>query len=170
MGMAALTTLSVQEYLETYHEHAPDYVDGELIERAVPSTNHSSLQVELGALFRANRRQTGLYAYTELHLPVTPTRYRIADLAIFEGPAESPYPQRPALVVVEILSPGQSHDDLMDRLRDCHAWGVPFLWVINPESRTLHRFDGASLIAIDALELPAHHFRLDRDAVFKLLD
>ena len=158
--------ISVDEYLSTAYEWTPDYLEGSLAERPTPSTQHSRVQLTIGAAFSSRERETGLYCYPEIHLPVAPQRYRVADLAIFLGPAESPYPSRPPLAVMEILSPQDSLSQLLERLHDYHAWSVPNIWLIDPEHRTIHRYDGASLLAVDAIEFAPPVFRLSGADLF----
>lgn len=129
-------------------------------------TLQSHLRTEIGAAVRETRTRTGWYCYSRIDLPVTPDRYRVADVAIFDGPAEEPYPKRPALAVVEIVSPQDPHPELLDRLHDYHVWGVPYIWLIDPEHRTIHRYDGASLLAVDAIELQRPAFRLTGAELF----
>lgn len=165
--MTVRTAIPVTEYLGTAFEHAPDYLEGELVERSMPGTSHSEVQTDVVTAFGNTRRKTNLYCYPELHLPVGPDRWRVADLAIFFGRAEKPYPKRAPLGVIEILSPRDEVREVLDRLNDYHAWGVPYIWLIDPERRTIHRCDGASLLAVDAIEFAEPAFRLTAEDLFK---
>jgi hypothetical protein len=37
---------------------------------------------------------------------------------------------------------------------------VPYIWLVDPEHHTIHRYDGASLLAVGAIELREPAFRL----------
>ncbi|MDX1979367.1 MAG: Uma2 family endonuclease, partial [Bryobacteraceae bacterium] len=148
-------------------EHPPDYLEGELVERSMPGTSHSRIQRRVVAATVVGGEPVGLYVYPEIHLPMATERWRIADLAFYAGEAESPYPKRVALGIAEILSPRDEHREILDRLNDYHAWGVPYIWLIDPERRTIHRYDGASLLAVDAIEFAEPAFRLTAEDLFK---
>jgi len=50
----------------------------------------------------------------------------------------------PSDLVVEVVSPNETAYELEDKLADYQNVGVPLIWVINPQSRTvrIHRGDG----------------------------
>lgn len=74
----------------------------------------------------------------------------------------SPAPprSRKLLGVVEIVSPQDPYPTIIERLQDYHVWGVPYIWLVDPEHHTIHRYDGASLLAVGAIELREPAFRL----------
>ena len=41
----------------------------------------------------------------------------------------------PPLVAIEILSKDDRHHDLMEKLEEYRVWGVPNIWVIDPETQ-----------------------------------
>ena len=164
--MALKTAISVEEYLRTSYEVAPDYIEGELHERTMPSSQHSNAQAEIVFFVRQTQEQTGLHANPEIHMRIEPGRYRVADMALFYGPAERGYPSRPPIAVIEISSPNDSHSDLMARMRDYERWGVPYIWLADPDERTLHRYRGGSLQAVDAIEIPEHRFLMPAARIF----
>src|SRR5580698_1605470 len=48
--MTTGTAVSVEEYLRTSYEPNCEYIDGVLIQKPMPTTGHSRLQLRLGAL------------------------------------------------------------------------------------------------------------------------
>ena len=46
--------------------------------------------------------------------------------------SRSPYPDRPVLLCVEILSPEDRAGETFKKCELYHAWGVPYCWVIDP--------------------------------------
>jgi Uma2 family endonuclease len=43
--------------------------------------------------------------------------------------------RQPPLVAVEVLSPDDRAGDLEEKINDYLAFGIPYVWVINPETR-----------------------------------
>ena len=43
--------------------------------------------------------------------------------------------RKPPVIAVEVLSPDDRAGDLEEKIADYLAFGVPYVWVINPESR-----------------------------------
>jgi len=165
--MAAQTQISVEEYFRTRFEGpTPEYVDGELVERHMAGIPHSDVQRHLCALFEARGKQPPLFAYPELHLRIAPRHYRIADLAVFAGgrPAED-IPSQPPLIVIEILSPDDSFQKLLDKFGELRAWGVKHLWLIDPRSRKLFVYD-AGLREVAAFTSPDYNVELAAAAIF----
>jgi len=141
---ATSACVSLEEYLGTAYEHDPDYVDGELVERSLPTLLH-------GETFgRVHLRLAGLryplHLRTELRMPVKPRRYRVADLAVFLGERpKGKYPSTPPLIVVEILSDDDRLSEALEKAEDYYRWGVRHVWLADPDRRALFVFDGSGL-------------------------
>jgi len=117
--MAVKTLTSEEQYLRTsFPGRTPEYVDGELVERTGPNNRHSRAQSKLGARFERLGEQLPLFARPELRVPVAPGRYRIVDLAVYahQEPVDE-LPRELPLVVIEIVSPDDRLEDVMERLR-----------------------------------------------------
>ena len=102
----ATTQVSLDEYLRTDYEPDCDYVDGELEERNVGEKEHSIVQAFFIKWLAALEEQWRLEACPEIRLRVSPTRVRIADLAIL--PLKIPLRRvltRPPVAIIEVLSP-----------------------------------------------------------------
>jgi len=61
--MPSRTLVSVEEYLHTSYRPDCDYVDGDIVERNFGELDHSDLQSEIVAYFRARKRKSGTYAF-----------------------------------------------------------------------------------------------------------
>ena len=48
-------------------------------------------------------------------------------------PAEEVF-TAPPFLAIEILSPDDRHADLMEKIEDYRSFGIPWIWVIDPES------------------------------------
>ena len=117
--------------------------------------------MELAFAFRKLAERLPLFARTELRVPVAPRKYRIVDLAVYahQEPSEE-LPKELPLVVVEIVSPDDRHEDLMTRLAELQAWGVPHVWLVDPGLQRLYVYHNGGLRAVEALELPEFGVRV----------
>ena len=160
--MAVKTLISEEEYLRmSFEDRAPDYVNGELVERSVPNHSHSKTQGELYFRFRSLAERLPLFPRTELRVPVAPRKYRIVDLAVYahQEPVEE-LPKELPLVVTEIVSPDDRHEDIMKRLAEFEAWGVPHVWLVDPGLQRLYVYHNGGLTAAEAFELPEFGVRI----------
>jgi Uma2 family endonuclease len=134
--MASSTAISVEEYLHTSYEPDCDYVDGELIERNVGELKHSLLQSILNGYLRMLGRSLGFRVATELRIRVGAGRYRIPDITVMlrNQPSE-PTPTRPPFLCIEIVSPDDRLTRIIERVKEYLAFGVPHVWVVDPENR-----------------------------------
>ncbi len=59
-------------------------------------------------------------------------------MAVFAGsPPPEQIPSSPPLVVIEITSPDDRHQDLLEKLEEYRTWGVAHVWVVEPELKSL---------------------------------
>jgi Uma2 family endonuclease len=126
--MSTSAIVSVEEYLRMSCEPACEYIDGVLRPKSMGTINHGSIQARSCELLKAQ----GYRALPEITVRLTPTKYLIPDV-IADRKLEGPYPTRPALLVIEVLSPGDRLDKTLAKCEDYHAWGTPYCWVIDPE-------------------------------------
>src|SRR2546422_322920 len=129
--MASKTLVTVEEYLRmSFDGPEPEYLDGEIVERQWPLIPHSKGQKRLLEFFCSLKQSCSLFAYPEVTLSLSPTRYRIADVVAFVGgvPAGM-YPTDPPAIVVEIVSEDDRHVEIVDKLAEYHAWGIKQVWL-----------------------------------------
>ena len=132
--MATGALLTAEQYLATHFgEREPEFVHGELVHRKMPTWLHGRLQHLLSV------RLHGVgFCGTEVRMRLSDDLFRIPDLAVFVGSQpENPVPSSPPLVVVEITSPDDRHQDLLQKLEEYRVWGVAQVWVVEPELRKL---------------------------------
>ena len=93
--------------------------------------------------------------------------FRIPDVAVFVGspPAEQ-VPSSPPLVVIEITSPDDRHQELLEKLEEYRAWGVAHIWVVEPELKTLYVYAAGSLSKVSEFELRYLDFRVSGQELF----
>ena len=133
--MSTRTVISVEEYLRSSYEPDCDFVDGEIEERNVGELNHSVLQLRVGAYLLAQYGKTGATVATECRIRVKPGRVRIPDICFFVTRPEQQVPTKPPLVCLEVLSPEDRMSRVEARINDFLAMGVPYVWVLDPETR-----------------------------------
>ena len=72
---AASVGVSLEKYLETAYEHDPDYVDGELVERSMPTLLHSETAERVQSCLRGLKSGYPLHLRPELRMPVASRRF-----------------------------------------------------------------------------------------------
>jgi Uma2 family endonuclease len=133
--MATGTLVSVKEYLSTSYDPDVDYVDGVIEERNLGEFDHASLQMAIAAYFYARRKQLGITVVPEQRVQVSPTRFRIPDVCVTLGhPGEQIF-TKPPFICIEILSPEDRLPRLQQRVTDYLKMGVPYVWVLDPQTR-----------------------------------
>lgn len=129
---------------------AVELVDGEVVEKAMPSPEHGSAQTKLSeALGPWNRRAGGprgpggwwLMNEVDLRYPRSRQIFRHDAIGFRrevhpERPKGMPVDARPDWVC-EILSPTNARMDIVKKQRALHAEGVPYYWLLDPERELL---------------------------------
>jgi Uma2 family endonuclease len=130
-------------------EMAAEIIDGELVQKAMPSFEHGAAQLGLGGQLTGpfNRRAGGgppggWWLATEVEVEYEATQIYRHDLV---GWRRESTPERPSgrLVrlrpdwVAEVLSPSNAGNDLVKKLRTLTRHAVPHYWIVDPEHRTL---------------------------------
>lgn len=133
--MAATTLISVEEYLRTsFQDGDREYLDGRIVERNMGEVDHSDVQSN--ALFYLKSHHRKLWAGVEVRVQVKATRFRVPDVIVMEGgKPKSAVVKTPPFLVIEVLSRDDRASDLEAKLDDYFAFGVKYVWVINPETR-----------------------------------
>jgi len=133
--MRSRTLVSVDEYLHTNYDPDCDYIDGAIVERNVGELDHSDLQGEIVAYFRARMRNRGVHAFPELRVQVAPKRFRIPDVCVVSGvkPSEQVL-TIPPFIAIEILSKDDRMSVMQERIDDYLKFGVSYVWVIDPRA------------------------------------
>ena len=90
-------------------------------------------QVLLGAWFVGH--ELDILCSTDQRIQVWATRVRVPDLVVLRPGRQPEILVEPPLLIVEILSPGDSYSDLQERSRDYAAMGVETVWIVDPKTR-----------------------------------
>lgn len=161
--MATQTLVAPETYLTTSFE-GPDreYVDGELVERGMPTYLHARIQALLSFLFENLRKHYPVFVVSELRLALHAShRYRIPDICVFAGrePTEA-IPDTPPLVAIEIVSPDDRTSETLKKFEEYRHWGVTHIWLIDPIEKTFFRYDATGLHPVSTLDLPEYSFSI----------
>jgi Uma2 family endonuclease len=169
-AVLARSQIGVEEYLDLVFNDRPepDYVDGEVVERALPTPVHSQIQGLLIVLFAPLMIRFRLVLLPELRMRVEPRRFRVVDLAVYrESRPEGRYATTPAYVAIEIVSPDDRHSELTERLEDYRRWGVPHVWLVDPQLKRVYEYTEAGLLQFPALRLSEFDFEISAQELFK---
>jgi len=168
--MLARTQIGVEEYLGLVFNDRPepDYVHGEVVERALPTPIHSQIQAALILLLAPLRQRMRLFLLPELRVQIEPRLFRVADLAVYrESLPQGRYATIPAYLAVEIVSPDDRHSELTERLEDYRRWGVPHVWLVDPQLKRLYEYSEAGLLQHANLGLLEFDFEISSQELFK---
>jgi len=132
--MSTRVLMGVDEYLRTSFD-GPDceYLDGEVVERNMGELPHGDVQYTLGRLLWPFRLRYGIRIVPEIRIQVTPTRFRVADLAVWRaGDIGDRIPTVPPFLAIEILSPEDRITRMQPKIAEYLAIGVEWIWLIDP--------------------------------------
>ena len=140
--MAMPSFVPAEKYLRTTYEPDLEYVNGQLVERHVGEYLHSRAQSLTSAVLVAREQERGFSTFTEQRVQVNDEpRYRIPDLCVKALPHEpTPILVKPDLVI-EIVSPDDTIPEMLAKVSEYLAAGIPHIWVIDPYHRTVAEAD-----------------------------
>jgi Uma2 family endonuclease len=170
MSRDANSLVSVEEYLRTSYPDADrEYVDGRLVERNVGEVDHSDLQSAVAHYLRTQYVRR-VWVGVAVRVQVRETRFRIPDVTVVFGskPGERII-QTPPLIAVEVLSPDDRAGDLEEKIADYLAFGVQYVWVINPDMRRAysHTPNGSHETKDGVLRAESAHIQIPLSEIFQ---
>jgi Uma2 family endonuclease len=167
----ATTLISIEDYLRIDSKPNCEYVRGVLKERSMPEWDHAAWQSALLQWFSQHKLEWGIYAFPELRARVDTNQFRIPDVAIVsrQAPRERFLTHAP-LAVFEILSPGDSMADLLEKLEAYEAMGIPAIWVIDPGKPVYSRYTQGNLVEATVFELPGTNFTVPISEIEALVE
>lgn len=153
--MATSIQAMVEEYLHSGYEGPDcDFVDGEVIKRNLGGIDHSTVQRRLTVYFDRLAATHPLSVFPELRMRLGPRKYRVADLAVYQGRApQERFPSAPPRIVVEVVSPDDRHSEIIRKLYDYRDWGVRDIWLIDPAVRRLYIHGAGGLTEVPAFSV-----------------
>jgi Uma2 family endonuclease len=164
--MATKALITPEQYFATRFEREPELVRGEIAERPLSTFQHGNLQLRMGSCLMALQQSYPVFTGVEVRLRIAPDIYRIPDISMWEGAAPDAVPATPPLLVVEISSPDDRPDAMLQKLEEYRIWGVQHIWLIEPEIKRIPVHDHGSLREVSRLELPQFGFAVTSRQVF----
>jgi Uma2 family endonuclease len=158
--------------METTKERTDPYTEyEEEREKPVPGVNHSRLQIRLSvALFRHEPEYTIL---SELALELSGNRFT-PDLCVYPKmevnfQEDEVRMTEPPLLAVEIVSPSQSTQDVVDKIREMLDAGVASCWLVQPATETVSIFTADAkprTVSEGTVSDPATEIEAEIDEIF----
>jgi Uma2 family endonuclease len=90
-------------------------------------------------------KQWGILVALTQRVQVGPTRFRVPDITVIAGSPDGQIIRKPPFVCVEILSPRDRLVEMQERVNDYLAFGVKYVWVINPKTRQTYIYTPGGL-------------------------
>ncbi len=169
--MAAHTQVPIELYLRS-DEYEPDaeYVDGEIEERSMGEKDHSQWQKAIMLWFIQHEEKWRLQVLPELRVQVSPTRFRIPDVAILSADApDEQIPTHPPVAVFEVLSPEDRIQRMLRKLGDYEQMGIPAIWVVDPKTGVWSRFEDGQMVRRSEFSLPERGIQFPMAAIAGLV-
>lgn len=140
------TQLTLTEFLERPEtKPASEYIEGQIYQKPMPQGEHSILQGSLvTAINQVGQPQKLAYAFPELRCTFG-GRSLVPDISVFEwqriprkanGKIANKFEIAPDWVI-EILSPDQSPNRIIDKIIFCLKQGTKLGWFIEPEDESV---------------------------------
>jgi Uma2 family endonuclease len=136
--MSTKVLIDAGVYLRTSFE-GPDceYLDGEIVERNVGEIPHGKTQGNLYYLLRQLRSLLGILVIPEIRIQISPTRCRVADLAVWrDDNIGTAIPTVAPFLVVEIMSPEDRMVRMLPKIQEYLSIGVEYIWIVDPQEQS----------------------------------
>ena len=136
--MSTKVLMDVGEYLRTSFDGSDcEYLDGEIVGRNWNDLSHADAQGNLMYRLSRLRPKLGIRVLPEITIRISPTRYRVADLAVWRNddigtgiPTVAPF------LAVEILSPEDRMVRMLPKIQEYLAIGVEWIWIVDPQEQS----------------------------------
>jgi Uma2 family endonuclease len=115
----------------------------------------------------------GIEAYTELRTHVALTKFRIPDvLVVRKGLKFEHILDQPPLIAIEILSPADQWNDVLEKVEEYRLFQVENIWIFDPKHRAVWLAGGGRVCETTdgALTLPGTPIHIEINEVFAELD
>ncbi len=155
MKMLARSQIGVEEL-----DLLPDFVDGEIV--------HAHIKALLAVKFEPFTKRAHSTMVCGFRAQIEPEVSWMVDFAVYLGARpEGRFATAPPFVALEIVSPEDLFSPLLRRLEDYRQWGVPHIWLVDPQLRRLNEYSEAGLFQFPALRLPGFDFEISAQELFK---
>lgn len=134
--------MSLEEFHRIYAGAKPnhEYWFGEVTAKSKPTSLHGVVQFAMMLLLLAR----GWKPASEVTLKIGPEAELVPDVIATRGKLELPYPTRAVEICIEIMSPDDRLNRIVEKGRRYLDWGVTYVWIIDPVARTAWMLTAAS--------------------------
>lgn len=148
-------------------------IDGQWRERPVPTSLHTRVQSRIHLLLAKAIEGIEAEVGTEWsidqpeHAHRDDPNYMTADVLVVVPPttdAQTGHLATGGFLAVEVLSPGQT---LFDKAARYFAWGIPHIWIINPDTRECLEYHGGWQFTAERETLHAGPITLPVASIFE---
>jgi Uma2 family endonuclease len=142
------TRLTLERYLAIPEEPPyAEFVDGEMLEKAMPDGFHTTAVQEFAYQFGGLMRRQGGIAGPEgrsVFRTGNHQDFRLPDYSYWgaDRPHEDGRYLSPPTLAIEVRSPDESMASQREKCRWFRAHGVSVCWLVDPLSRTIEVFEG----------------------------
>jgi Uma2 family endonuclease len=141
--MSGGTMVTLEEYLNTAYSPDREYVDGVVVERNVGERPHSFVQSRITVIL--SRNYPALFVWTEWRSRTRERRCRVPDVCVTLQDPGTDILEEPPFLVIEIPSRRDEMSDVLDKLKEYAAIGVPNIWLFDPRRQRAFTFAGNRL-------------------------
>ena len=130
--METAQLVSVEEYLHTSYEYDAEYVEGRIVQRALPQKFHSMMLSYLDRTLYAVGHPLGYCIWPDQRIRTQAEprpRYRVPDFCVTKGEPSELIFTSPPFLCVEILSPDDAALEVRSKIDEYLEFGVAFVWV-----------------------------------------
>ena len=136
--MSTPATVPFEEYLHTTYEPDREYVNGQLVERNAGEYFHSAMLGLICGALGARKAERRYHTFISLRVRVSDEpRIRVPDICV----KALPYEKTPILVrpnmAIEVISPEDEVSNMLTKIGDYLAAGIPHIWIVDPYKRRL---------------------------------
>jgi Uma2 family endonuclease len=169
--MATATQVSLETYLATVYRPDVDFVDGVLEDRNMGEYDHNVVQMAILFWFHQHGKEWRIRVIQEQRTRVATTTVRIPDVCVFSRdiPIEQVF-TKPQLIAIEVLSPEDRPARIDERLSNYRDFGVPNIWVVDPETRSGWDCSGGNWVRKERFEVANSPIYLFLPELFQKID
>lgn len=164
--MATNAQVTAEQCLHMTFEYDAEFVNGELVERALPDLDHSRIPARLCFELEELHSRFRLHPCIGIRMRLAEGLYRVADVAVFSSLRWEDYPEQPPLLIAEIVRQDERHHYRMEKLEEYRVWGVANIWVVDPLSKRLSVYTASGLQNASSLALPGYPLELTPAVLF----
>jgi Uma2 family endonuclease len=165
--MSSITSISVNEYLNSSYSPDRDFVDGRVEERNVGEHDHAAVQAALILWFGQHQNEWRIEVLPEQRMRISSTRFRVPDVCLVS--LDQPVEQiltKPPLACIEILSPEDTLRRMQERINDYRELGVANIWVLDPATQRGYDCKSSGFLDATDFSVPGTPIRLSLTELF----